>query len=172
MIGDDCPSFPSYQAAFRAFFYRDFAGTPGQVPSSFGVVRVVDSRAWLDKVRITPAALEVHVAGGDMTGARVELNSATHRTDARLTETGQVSLPFRTGFRPGRGCTCRGNGSGSTSGRSASTGQQATWRAPGWMSRSRKILNQRSRRCSLKGKACRSSSSGSFPRTLMSPRGP
>ncbi len=101
VIGDDCPSFPSYQAAFRAFFYRDFAGTPGQVPSSFGVVRVVDSRAWLDKVRITPAALEVHVAGGDMTGARVELNSATHRTDARLTETGQVSLPLPDGLPPG-----------------------------------------------------------------------
>ncbi len=80
MIGDDCPSFPSYQAAFRAFFYGDFAGTPGgQMPSSFGLVRVVDSRAWLDKVRITPAALDVCFGGGAVVGARVELNSATYR---------------------------------------------------------------------------------------------
>lgn len=103
VIGDDCPSFPSYQAAFRAFFYGDFAGTPGggQVPSGFAVVRVVDSRAWLDKVRITPAALQVHVAGGDVAGARVELNSATYRADARVAGTGQVSLPLPDGLPPG-----------------------------------------------------------------------
>ena len=102
VIGDDCPSFPSYQAAFRAFFYGDFAGTPGgRVPSSFGVVRVVDSRAWLDKVRITPTTLQVHVGGSDVAGARVELNSSTHRADARVAETGQVSLPLPDGLPPG-----------------------------------------------------------------------
>jgi hypothetical protein len=71
------------------------------MPSSFGVVRVVDSRAWLNKVRITPAALQVHVAGSDVTGARVELNSATYRADARVTETGQVNLPLPDGLPPG-----------------------------------------------------------------------
>jgi Putative DNA-binding domain len=102
VIGDDCPSFPSYEAAFRAFFYGDFAGAPGgQLPSSFGVVRVVDSRAWLDKVRITPATLQVHVAGSDVAGARVELNSPTYRTHARVTESGQVSLPLPDGLPPG-----------------------------------------------------------------------
>jgi Putative DNA-binding domain len=102
VIGNDCPSFPSYQAAFRAFFYGDFAGTPGsQLPSSFGVVRVVDSRAWLDKVRVSPASLQVHVAGSDVTGTRVELNSATHRADARVTETAQVNLPLPDGLPPG-----------------------------------------------------------------------
>ena len=102
VIGDDCPSFPSYQAAFRAFFYGDFAGTPGgQMPSGFGTVRVVDGRAWLDEVRITPAALQVHVAGSDVAGARVELNGATYRADARVTESGQVSLPLPDGLPPG-----------------------------------------------------------------------
>jgi hypothetical protein len=71
------------------------------VPSSFGVVRVVDSRAWLEKVRITPTALQVHVAGSSIGDARVELNSATHRADARVTETGQVSLPLPDGLPPG-----------------------------------------------------------------------
>jgi hypothetical protein len=71
------------------------------MPSSFGVVRVAGSRAWLNKVRITPAALQVHVAGSDVTGARVELNSATYRADARVTETGQVNLPLPDGLPPG-----------------------------------------------------------------------
>jgi hypothetical protein len=102
VIGDDCPSFPSYEAAFRAFFYGDFAVSPGgQLPSRFGVVRVVDSRAWLDRVRITPAALQVHVGGGDVAGARVELNTPAYRADARVTESGQVSVPLPDGLPPG-----------------------------------------------------------------------
>jgi hypothetical protein len=36
-----------------------------------------------------------------MAGTRVELNSATHRADARVTETGQVSLPLPDGLPPG-----------------------------------------------------------------------
>jgi hypothetical protein len=71
------------------------------MPSSFGVVRVVDSRAWLDKVRITPAVLEVRVAGSGVAGARVELNSVTYRADARVTETGQVGLPLPDGLPTG-----------------------------------------------------------------------
>jgi hypothetical protein len=64
LIGDDCPSFPSYDAAFRAFFYGDSSRSPGgQVPSGFGTVRVVDGRAWLDRVRVTPASLDVRLAG-------------------------------------------------------------------------------------------------------------
>jgi len=77
LIGDDCPSFPSYGAAFRAFFYGDFSRSPDdQVPSGFGTIRVVDGRAWPDRVLITPTALEVHVGGSCVAGTRVELNSA------------------------------------------------------------------------------------------------
>lgn len=50
---------------------------------------MVDGRAWLDQVRVTPASLDVHLGGSAIAGARVELNSATYRCDARATETGQ-----------------------------------------------------------------------------------
>lgn len=49
LIGDDCPVFPSYEAAFCAFFYGDFSPAPGgQVPSGFAAMRLVDRRAWLE----------------------------------------------------------------------------------------------------------------------------
>jgi hypothetical protein len=135
LIGDACPSFPSYQAAFRAFFYGDFAGTPGrQLPSGFGVVRVVDGHAWLDKVRITPAELEVGVAGSNVAGARVELNSATYRADARVTGTGQVGLPLPDGLPAGAWLYLSRSGSGWITGRSASTVHQPSWLTPGWKS--------------------------------------
>ena len=102
LIGDDCPSFPSYQAAFRAFFYGDFAGTPGgQVPSASGwCVSSTAGRGWTGSALPRPT-LQVHVGGSDVAGARVELNSATHRADARVTEAGQVSLPLPDGLPPG-----------------------------------------------------------------------
>ena len=102
LIGDDCPSFPSYDAAFRAFFYGDFSRPAGaHVPSSFATVRVVDGRAWLDRVRITPVSLEVRLGGSAVAGTRVELNSETYRCDARATEAGQVTLPLPDGLPPG-----------------------------------------------------------------------
>jgi hypothetical protein len=102
LIGDDCPSFSSYDAAFRAFFYGDFSRlSHGQVPSGFGAVRLSDTRAWFDKVRVTPVSLEVRLGGSAIVGVRVELNSETYQCDARATETGQVTLPLPDGLPPG-----------------------------------------------------------------------
>ncbi len=101
LIGDDCPSFPRYDDAFRAFFYGDFSGSPGgQVPSEFAIVRVVEGRAWIERVLITPISLEVSVSGSDITGIRVELNSATYRADARVTGVARVQLPLPGGLPP------------------------------------------------------------------------
>jgi hypothetical protein len=98
LIGDDCPSFPRYEDAFRAFFYGDFARSlRGQVPSEFATVRVVDGRAWLEGVRITPTSLEVSIGGNDITGIRAELNGATRQVDARVTGPGRVRLPLQQG---------------------------------------------------------------------------
>lgn len=95
LIGDDCPSFPSYETAFRAFFYGEFARLPsGPVPSEFAIVRVVEGSAWLDRVVITPTALEVYVDGSDVAGSRVELNSANYQNDARVSAVSQTGCPF------------------------------------------------------------------------------
>lgn len=102
LIGDDCPSFPSYDAAFRAFFYGDFSRrVASNIPGSFATVRVVDSRAWLDRVRVTPASLDAYLGGTAVAGTRVELNGETYRCDARATEDGQVTLPLPDGLPAG-----------------------------------------------------------------------
>jgi len=87
--------------SFRAFFYGDFSGSPGgQVPSEFAIVRVVEGRAWIERLLVTPVLLEVSVSGSDITGVRVELNSAAYRADARVTGAGQVQLPLPGGLPP------------------------------------------------------------------------
>src|SRR5690242_880309 len=99
LIGSDCPSFPSYEAAFRAFFYGDFTrSSGGQIPSGIGTVRVVDTTAWIERVMITPTTLDVIVKGRNISGVRVELNSATYRADAHPDEDGQVQIPLPDGL--------------------------------------------------------------------------
>jgi hypothetical protein len=50
LIGDDCPSFPSYETAFQAFFYGDFSPAPGRGGrSEFALVRVVDGTGWIER---------------------------------------------------------------------------------------------------------------------------
>lgn len=102
LIGDDCPSFFSYERAFRAFFYGDFSASPGQdVPSDTAVIRVVNSAAWLERVVIKPAHMDVVVGGSEATGARVELNSQTYQTDARVGDSSQVRLTLPDGLPSG-----------------------------------------------------------------------
>jgi hypothetical protein len=102
LIGEDCPSFASYEAAFNAFFYGDFSPALGRVSrSEFGTVRVVDDRGWFERVRVTPASLEIDLGGARTEGARVELNSATQRTAVLTAEDSHVSLPLPGGLPQG-----------------------------------------------------------------------
>jgi hypothetical protein len=102
LIGDDCPSFPSYETAFQAFFYGDFSPAPGRGGrSEFALVRVVDGRGWIERVRVTPASLEIDLGGTQAEGARVELNSATQRTAVPATEGSRVSVPLPEGLPRG-----------------------------------------------------------------------
>ncbi len=102
LIGDDCPSFFSYDQAFRAFFYGDFAGSPGHnVPFDAAVIRVVTAAAWLERVVITPTHMDVLVRGSDVAGTRVELNGATYRADERVGDSGHVRLPLPDGLPDG-----------------------------------------------------------------------
>jgi hypothetical protein len=69
--------------------------------SGLATIRVVDDRTWLDRVRVTPASLDVRLGGSAIVGTRIELNSETYRCDAHATETGQVTLPLPAGLPSG-----------------------------------------------------------------------
>lgn len=104
LIGDDpdCPSFPFYDRAFRAFFYGDFSPAPTHGGrSELALVRVADDRGWIERVRVTPASLEIDLGGTQAKGARVELNSATQRAVVRAAEGLRVSIPLPEGLPRG-----------------------------------------------------------------------
>jgi hypothetical protein len=102
LIGDDCPSFPTYESAFRAFFYDDYSLSSGVgLPSGFGDVRIVLGAAWLERIVVTPTSLDVHVGGPQPGGTRLELNSPTYRTDVRVDDSGQAKLSTPDGLPAG-----------------------------------------------------------------------
>jgi Putative DNA-binding domain len=102
LIGDDCPSFPAYESAFRAFFYDDYSRPSGSgLPNGFGDIRIVLGAAWLERIRVTPTSIDVHVGGTQAAGTRLELNSPTYRTDIRVDETGRAKLPIPDGLPAG-----------------------------------------------------------------------
>lgn len=102
LIGDDCPSFPTYESAFRAFFYGDYSRPSGSgLPTGFGDIRIVLAAAWLERIVVTATSLEVNVGGPQAAGTRLELNSPTYRTGVRVDETGQATLPMPDGLPAG-----------------------------------------------------------------------
>jgi hypothetical protein len=64
-------------------------------------VRVVDGRGWFERMRVTPASLEIDLGGAQAEGTRVELNSETQRTAVLAAEDPHVSLPLPDGLPRG-----------------------------------------------------------------------
>ena len=99
LIGDDCPSFPGFEIAFRAFFYGDYSTIgAGQIPSDLGRLRYVQPEAWLRRVRVLPTHLEVWVGGKGGLGTRVELTSAQLQVSKRVGKSAKVRFPLRQGL--------------------------------------------------------------------------
>jgi hypothetical protein len=93
---------PPIRRRSRPFFYGDSSPAPGRGGrSEFALVRVVDGRGWIERVRVTPASLEIDLGGTQAEGARVELNSATQRTAVPTAEGSRVSVPLPEGLPRG-----------------------------------------------------------------------
>ncbi len=91
----DAPSFPTFGAAYNAFYHDSFvvSGT-NNPPLGQLSIRFVDSRARIGRVRIRPTSLDVWVSGRALDGTQLELNGAEYRTTVDLTKGGRVSFPL------------------------------------------------------------------------------
>jgi hypothetical protein len=100
MVGqDDAPSFPTFGAAYNAFYHHNFTVSGTNNPQLGQVwIRLVDARARIGRVRIRPASLEVWVGGRSVRGTRLELNGAEYRTAVDLTRADRVTFPLPVGL--------------------------------------------------------------------------
>ena len=99
LVGEDCPSFPNFQSAFRAFFYGDYSTTnrAWSTPDNF-LLRVLQDDARIRRARVTPTHLDVFVDGTSAPGCKVEVNGATYRVAKRVGRAGKVRLPLPRGL--------------------------------------------------------------------------
>ena len=100
LVGDDCPSFPSFETAFRAFFTGTFSmvGTTGGVPSELARIRVLQQDAWLHRIKVGATHIDVRVGGSARDGTHLELNSSTLRITKRVGKTGRVRVALPGGL--------------------------------------------------------------------------
>jgi hypothetical protein len=99
LVGDDCPSFPSFETAYRAFFTGRFSMTgTGSVPTDLARIRVVQRDAWFHRIKVGATHIDVHVGGGARDGARVELNSSSLQVGKRVGKTGRTRIPLPAGL--------------------------------------------------------------------------
>ena len=100
LVGEgDAPSFPTFGAAYNAFYHDNFVVSGTNNPQLGQLsIRFVDGRARIGRVRIRPTSLDVWVGGRALQGARLELNGAEYRTSVDLTKAGRVSFPLPSGL--------------------------------------------------------------------------
>lgn len=93
------PSFPTFGAAFNAFFYGKFAISGTGNPSLGEVsVRLVDQRARIRRVKISPLSLDIWIGGRSLTDCYLELNGLEYRYVIPVAKPGRVSLPLPAGL--------------------------------------------------------------------------
>jgi Putative DNA-binding domain len=100
LVGEgETPSFPTLGAAYNAFYHDDFVVSGANSPNLGQLlIRFVDSRARIGRVRARPTALDVWVSGRALKETRLELNGAEYRTSVDLRSAGRVSLPLPSGL--------------------------------------------------------------------------
>jgi hypothetical protein len=100
LVGDnDCPSFPDYQTAFFDFFYGRGSNIGAHsIPQELARIRLVQTDAWLHRVRISPSRIAISVRGDRHEGARLEVNGETLRASKRVGKTGEVTLSLPEGL--------------------------------------------------------------------------
>jgi hypothetical protein len=101
LVGDGCPSFMSYEAAFSAFLYQ--AVPSNSMSSHHPLWRIIkwDRRAWLHQATITPNALTAAVKGTHALRAGLELSTPTGNLLRTVGQTGRVRLRLPDGLVPG-----------------------------------------------------------------------
>lgn len=100
LVGEgDAPSFPTFGAAYNAFYHGNFVVSGTNNPQLGQVsMRFIDGRAWIGRVRIRPTSLDVWVGGRALQGARLELNGAEYRASVDLDKAGRISFPLPAGL--------------------------------------------------------------------------
>jgi hypothetical protein len=100
LVGEDSPSFPTFEHATQAFFTGDvsLARGGGSGFSSLARVRVLQQGAWLSRITVTATHIDVRVAGPARQGVRLELNGSTGSTSRRVGTRGRIRIPLPEGL--------------------------------------------------------------------------
>ncbi len=95
LAGEDRPFFPNETAATASLLLDDHSAPDNRsIPSEAIFVRIAHLEAYIDEVRVSPAAITVSVRGKDLEGVHLQVSSAGDRHEEPVSESGEVSVPI------------------------------------------------------------------------------
>lgn len=99
LAGENCPSFPEPNSAWRAFAEGDYSlSGANQPPIDLAQIRMAETAAWIGSVHVTATELTAEVLGTAVAGAELELFGTTDRSQRRLDGPGTITFPLSDGL--------------------------------------------------------------------------
>ena len=100
LIAENCPSFPSFEAAaYRLLYDREYQ--PGQVSPEDIIIRMAHHEAWIERLQLHPSAISIRVEGAKVSGVRLEISGTPNfRVDKKLRKSGFRRFTIPQGLPP------------------------------------------------------------------------
>jgi hypothetical protein len=102
LISDGLPTFMQFQDAIAYYLYADARAHAQALPSALGVVRVADTRGYIERIRVGPANLTLNLLGDRVVGARCELIGGSARQEKVIGKSRRIRIPMPEGLSDDR----------------------------------------------------------------------
>ena len=98
-VGENCPSFPTFGAAYNGFFYNDLTARPtsGLINPSIKI-RLINAEAYIRRLRVTPGFLDVWVSGSKCAGTRLEFTGSGIHKRLNITKASRYRIGLPNGL--------------------------------------------------------------------------
>lgn len=102
LIADGLPTFTQFEEAATYYLYADARARAQALPSGLGVVRVADTRGYIDRIHVGAASLTLSLLGDQIVGARCELLGGSARQEKVIGKSRRIRIPLPDGLSADR----------------------------------------------------------------------
>lgn len=102
LIAGDLPTFTEFQRAVVYYLYADWRARAEALPSGLGVVRLADTRGYIERVQVGAANLTLSLLGDQVVGSRCELIGGGARQEKVVGKSRRTRIPLPEGLSEDR----------------------------------------------------------------------
>jgi hypothetical protein len=100
LIQDGLPTFSSYADGLSYYLFPGMNVPIQALPSGFIIVRIADTRCWIDRMHFAPAHVSISLKGREVPGAKVQLIGPQSWQEKTAGPSGRVKIALPRGIDP------------------------------------------------------------------------